>query len=103
MAGHLGVKKTYARLFERFRWEGMKKDVEEFVRTCDLCQRAADKPAEGTNVHTIVARYPWEVVTIDFVCGFAPIKESKHTAVVIVTDKFTRQIHLCSCPLQPNR
>ena len=101
MVGHLGVKKTYARLFERFRWEGMKKEVEEFVRTCDPCQRAADKPAEGTNVHTIVARHPWEVVTIDFMCGFAPVKGTKHTAVVVVTDKFTRQIHLRSCPHNP--
>ena len=38
IAGHLGVKKTYVRLFERFRWEGLKKEVEEFVRTCNLYQ-----------------------------------------------------------------
>ena len=66
------MKKTYARLFARYRWEGMKKDVEEFVRMCDLCQRVADKPAEDQSVHTIVARHPWEVVTIDFLCGFTP-------------------------------
>ena len=102
MMGHLGVKKTYARLSLRYRWEGMKKDVEEFVRTCDPCQRAADKPAEDLSVHTIVARHPWEVVTIDFLCGFAPAKTTKHTSVVVITDKFTRQIHLRSCPLNPS-
>ena len=102
MMGHLGVKKTYARLFARFRWEGMKKDVEEFVRTCDPCQRAADKPAEDQSVHTIVARHPWEVVTIDFLCGFTPARSTKHTSIVVITDKFTRQIHLRSCPLNPS-
>ena len=102
IVGHLGVKKTYARLFPHFRWEGMKKDVEEFVKTCDPCQRAADKPAEDMNVHTIVARHPWEVVTIDFLCGFAPAKHTRHTSIVVITDKFTRQIHLQSCPLNPS-
>ena len=72
------------------------------MRTCDACQRAGDKPAEGINVHKIVARHPWEVVTIDFVCGFAPAKHTKHTSIVVITDKFTRQIHLRSCPLNPS-
>ena len=37
MAGHFGIRKTLARVQERFRWVGMKKEVEEFVKTCDVC------------------------------------------------------------------
>ena len=102
MAGHLGIKKTTERLRGGFLWEGMRKDVEEFVRTCDVCQRAADKLSDSINVHTIVARHPWEVVTIDFLCGFVPAKQTKHTSIVVITDKFTQQIHLRSCPLNPS-
>ena len=102
LAGHLGVKKTHARLSEQFVWEGMRKDVEEFVRTCDPCQRASDKPSGDANIHTILARHPWEVVTIDFMCGFTPARQTKHTSVVVITDKFSRQIHLRSCPLNPS-
>ena len=102
LAGHFGIKKTYARVQERFRWDGMRKQVEEFVQTCDVCQRSRDKPSEGVNVHTIHARHPWEVVTIDFLCGFAPAKQTKHTSIVVITDKFSRQIHLRSCPLNPS-
>ena len=58
MAGHLGIKKTTERLRGGFLWEGMRKDVEEFVRTCDVCQRAADKLSDSINVHIIVARHP---------------------------------------------
>ena len=76
--------------------------MEEFVQTCDVCQRARDKPSENVNVHTIHARHPWEVVTIDFLCGFAPAKQTKHTSIVVITDKFSRQIHLRSCPLNPS-
>ena len=102
MAGHFGVKKTMERLREGFFWDGMRKEVEEFVRTCDACQRAGDKLSDNINVHTIIARHPWEVVTIDFLCGFAPAKQTKHTSIVVITNKFTRQIHLRSCPLNPS-
>ena len=77
----------------------MRKDVEDFVRTCDVYQRAGDKLSDSVNVYTIIARHPWEIVTIDFLCGFAPAKQTKHMSIVVITDKFTRQIHICSCPL----
>ena len=37
MAGHFGIKRTLARLRDRFRWDGMRKDIEEFVCMCDAC------------------------------------------------------------------
>ena len=101
LAGHLGVKKTYERVKTYFYWHGMKASIEEFVRTCDICQRASTKPPENINVHTIIARHPWEVVTIDFLCGFAPATHTKHTSCIVITDKHTRQIHLRSCILNP--
>ena len=101
LAGHLGVKKTYERVKTYFYWHGMKASIEEFVRTCDTCQRASTKPSENINVHTIIARHPWEVVTIDFLCGFAPATHTKHTSCIVITDKHTRQIHLRSCTLNP--
>ena len=79
----------------------MKSSVESFIRTCDTCQRTSTKPPESVNVHTIIARHPWEVVTIDFLCGFAPAIHTKHTSCIVVTDKHTRQIHVRSCILNP--
>ena len=102
LAGHFGIKKTAERLRERFRWMGMRKEVQDFVGTYDVCQRAGDKLSDNINVHTIVARHPWEIVTIDFMCGLAPARQTKHTSIVVITDKFTRQIHLRSCPLNPS-
>lgn len=37
--GHSGVLKTYRRLAAELYWVGMKKDVEETVARCDVCQR----------------------------------------------------------------
>ena len=58
LAGHFGIKKTAERLREWFRWMGMRKEVQDFVRTCDVCQRAGDKLSDNVNVYTIVARHP---------------------------------------------
>ena len=101
LAGHFGIKKTMERLRDRVRWAGMRKEVQDFVRIYDLYQRARDKLSDNVNVHTIIARHPWEIVTIDFICGFASARQTKHTSVVVITDKFTRQVHLRSCPPQP--
>ena len=39
MAGHFGIKATYERIKERYYWPKIKEDVEEYVKTCNECQR----------------------------------------------------------------
>src|SRR5256884_4588848 len=39
LVGHLGYKKTYNRLAEMFFWPNMTTDVQEYIKTCDSCQR----------------------------------------------------------------
>ncbi|XP_076049636.1 uncharacterized protein LOC143030371 [Oratosquilla oratoria] len=39
LAGHLGVRKTAGKLLTHFYWPSLKRDVAEFCRTCDVCQR----------------------------------------------------------------
>ncbi|KAF8414344.1 hypothetical protein HHK36_002345 [Tetracentron sinense] len=38
VVGHSGALKTYKRASRSFYWRGMKKDVEQFVAECDVCQ-----------------------------------------------------------------
>ena len=38
-AGHLGREKTLELVKRRFYWPGLVKDVEDFVQSCDVCQR----------------------------------------------------------------
>ncbi|XP_068248783.1 uncharacterized protein [Palaemon carinicauda] len=42
---HLGVNKTYKRLFEDFYWPEMRKDIKEFIASCHHCQ-ITGKPNE---------------------------------------------------------
>ena len=41
LAGHLGKEKTRRRVLRRFYWPNVFGDVEEFCRTCAVCQKAS--------------------------------------------------------------
>ncbi len=38
MAAHLGVSKTYGRILQNFFWPGLRTDVKNFCKTCQVCQ-----------------------------------------------------------------
>jgi hypothetical protein len=38
LAGHWGVTKTVKLIERKFRWKGLKKDMEEYIKTCPVCQ-----------------------------------------------------------------
>ncbi|XP_057674676.1 uncharacterized protein LOC130905366 [Corythoichthys intestinalis] len=50
-AGHLGVTKTYDRVLEQFFWPGLKKDVVQYCRTCQVVGKLSQvpKPAPPTS------------------------------------------------------
>ena len=38
-SGHSGISKTCSRIKEKYYWPTLKRDVENFIRHCDSCQR----------------------------------------------------------------
>jgi RNase H-like domain found in reverse transcriptase/Integrase zinc binding domain len=48
VAGHLGIDKTIASIRNRVTWDGMSKDIAEYIRSCDRCQR--NKPARQSRL-----------------------------------------------------
>lgn len=39
IGGHCGMSKTYKRLKHFITWEGMKRDVEDYIQKCEKCQK----------------------------------------------------------------
>ena len=68
-AGHFGVNKTFKLVARHFWWPGMRKEVTQFVRTCDSCQR--NKPsnqAQGGLLQPLeIPDRRWECVTMDLI------------------------------------
>ena len=97
-AGHFCVDKTLAHARRYWWWPKMRDTADKVVKGCPLCQSDATKKYKDQGpLRPILASTPWEVVTIDFVSGFAPSVRSRHTACCVVCDRFTRMIHVEPC------
>ncbi|KAJ9520962.1 hypothetical protein QJQ45_014157 [Haematococcus lacustris] len=56
-AGHMGMSKTWHTVDLSFTWPGMRKDVEDYVRQCDACQR--NKPSTRLKAKAPAPVYTW--------------------------------------------
>jgi len=95
LSGHLGAWKTYHRIASNFWWPKMRSEVFDYVRKCELCQRA--KPAQNTRVglHSASpASQPMEQLFVDFV---GPLVRSKrgNIAILVVVDSFSKFVSFC--------
>ena len=43
MGGHMGIKKTTDKIQSAFHWPGIKGDVTQFCKSCDVCQKTVSK------------------------------------------------------------
>ena len=100
-SGHCGEAKTLERLRERWKWEGDRKDVAEYVGSCLKYQKAKVPrfSLRGT-LHPIEATRPGEIISLDFVSKFAPAHETGHQQCLVIADKFSRFTILEGCPLE---
>lgn len=93
LGGHAGDLKTYLRLAKEWYWEGMCRQVMQYVRDCHVCQQAKasyQKPA-GLLQNLPIPMQVWEHVTKDFVEGL-PRSEGVDTILVVV-DRLTKYGH----------
>lgn len=96
LGGHSGVQVTYHRLKALFYWKGMKKEVKQFVRSCDNCQRNKTE-----NIHPpgllqplAIPNQAWAQVSMDFIEGLP--KSNNKDVIMVVVDRFTKYAHFIS-------
>jgi hypothetical protein len=74
MAGHSGYDKTLQRAKRDFYWKGMRKEIKQFIRACDVCQQNKHEnthPAGLLQPLPILTRV-WTDISMDFVEGLPP-------------------------------
>lgn len=90
-AGHLGIKKTLARVKGRFYWPGCKKDVTRWCRDCKQClQKQSGNKRQGKMGH-IFTSGPFEVVAMDIV-GPLVTTDNGYSYILVLSDHFTRWV-----------
>ena len=64
--GHRGVKATYEHLARRYQWRGMYVDVDQWVKSCEFCQKRAKNQVEEP-LHPTWSIMVWQKIGIDIV------------------------------------
>ena len=93
-AMHPGSTKMYRTLKEHYWWNGMKKEIANFVSICLTCQQVKaehQKPVGKIQLLPIPV-WKWEKITMDIVTGL-PRTQRQHDAIWVIVDRLTKSVH----------
>ena len=90
MAGHLGVTKTKDRVLQRYYWPGVFKDIADYCRTCEVCQRSQPRHAKRAEMIPMpLMSRPFQRIAMDLV-GPLPRTQRGNRFVLTICDYATR-------------
>lgn len=94
MAGHFGREKTLDLLARKYFWKEMRKDVEEYVKSCAVCQK---RKAKRHRPYGELSALPmpdraWEQLTMDFITDLPPSRrgECVYDAILVIVDRYSK-------------
>ena len=88
LAEHMGIDNTYQRLSEKYYWKNIYKDIKEYIRRCDTCQKRR-RGKEVETLQPIVPGGPFEHIGIDIV-GPLPRTLRGNRYIVVAVDYLTK-------------
>jgi hypothetical protein len=91
---HPGSTKMYKDLKTRYWWNGMKRDVVEYIALCDTCQRVNaehQRPARLLQPLKIL-EWKWEEIGMDFIVGL-PRTQAGYDSIWVIVDRLTKVAH----------
>jgi hypothetical protein len=91
--GHSRFYKTYRRIAANVYWIGMKGVFQEYVRSCDVCQRQKYlASSSGRLMQPLrVPEQIWEDISMDFITGLP--KSKGYEAILVVVDRLSKYSH----------
>src|SRR2546421_2877010 len=88
LSAHFGIKATQDKIRGNYWWNGMMKDIENYVKSCDRCQRR-NKPQGKNELNPISVKTPFHQIGIDFV-GPLPVTKKRNRYIIVAMDYFTK-------------
>ncbi|GAB1867938.1 RNA-directed DNA polymerase [Camponotus japonicus] len=87
-AGHLGTEKTYQRVAVSYFWPNLFRDVTDYIRQCDLCQRTKVEQASPAGLMgRRIADGPWTAIVADIIGSKAGFQY-----LLVIQDLFTKWV-----------
>ncbi|KAK8938405.1 hypothetical protein KSP39_PZI010909 [Platanthera zijinensis] len=89
--GHAGILRTLQRLRANVFWKGMRRDVQQFVRECDICQRQKYETTSPAGLLTPleIPHQVWDTISMDFIDG---LPKSQGKSVILVGGRQAFQV-----------
>jgi len=99
--GHFGEKRTADIVGQKYYWQGMRRDIRAYVKSCDLCQRVAiHRHKEYGQLEPLpTPPGPFETITLDFITGLPPARYrgQAYDAILVVVDAYTKWAMYIPC------
>ncbi len=97
MVGHPGIEKTKELVLREYWWPKMKKDIENYVRACETCQRTkSGTQAKAAPLHpNAIPSRPWTHISVDMVTGLP--RCNGQDAILMIVDRFSKEIIPIAC------
>ncbi len=95
--GHPGVEKTKELILWEYWWPKMKKDVETYIRSCEMCQQTkSSMQAKAAPLHpNAIPSQPWTHISVDMITGLP--KSNGYNAIIMIVDCFSKEIIPVAC------
>ena len=93
---HKGVKATYNGLRKHYVWNGMKEQIQTYVKHCQKCQQSkvSNQKTSGSLIPLPTPSSPWQDVTMDF----TKMPESLgYNYILLVVDRFSKEVVFVPC------
>ncbi|KIK15843.1 hypothetical protein PISMIDRAFT_16230 [Pisolithus microcarpus 441] len=92
--GHFGAMRTADYIRRRFWWPGLGKDIDQFCRSCPVCQTTkTDNARPAGLLHSLpIPKRPWNSIAMDFISPFPESNGADYLWVVLC--RLTSLVHL---------
>lgn len=91
-AGHAGIAKTLKNIQRRYFWSTMKKDISNFIKSCESCQKNKHiKPKNVPQIVTTTANSAFSKIYLDLVGPLVPSYEG-HSYILTTQCELTKFI-----------
>ncbi len=88
LSGHLGTKRTMAKVRTKFYWKGMAADIRSFIRECDVCaRRKSPNKKRRAPLQQHLVGLPMERVAMD-ITGPFPVTTNGNRYILVIGDYF---------------
>ena len=95
LAGHMGQRRTRELVMRKFFWPQMKRDIDSYVRGCQLCARNKDDQHAhyGQLMPLEPPERPWSRIGFDMITD-CPKTKNGNDAIFVIIDHFSKGVRL---------